>query len=90
MHTTNNERSIFFYKNQPDIFALLIQSLCPSIYGLDVIKAGLLLSMLGGSESINGRDTIHTLIVGDPGLGKSQLLRSVSNLSNRYSEILIE
>lgn len=65
-----------------DVFALLVRSLCPTIYGHELIKAGLLLSLIGGSakhESL--RDDIHVLIVGDPGLGKSQLLQACSRVA---------
>lgn len=60
----------------------LLHALCPSIYGHELVKAGLLLSLLGGIRKnigVNGkvpvRGDIHVLVVGDPGLGKSQLLQ---------------
>jgi DNA helicase MCM8 len=88
--------------------ALLIASSVPSIYGLEVVKLGLLLSLMGGTDAtvpsraaaaaaaasqplphghaptaVPVRATIHVLIVGDPGLGKSQMLRAVSALAPR-------
>ena len=58
-------------------FDLLVRSICPSIIGNDLVKAGILLCLLGGSppeesglESQNGmsiRSNSHLLIVGDPG-----------------------
>jgi hypothetical protein len=33
-----------------DVFSLLIKSLCPSIYGHELVKAGLLLCMFGGTD----------------------------------------
>lgn len=42
------------------------------------IKLSLVISMVGGSKS-NKRNSIHNLIVGDPGLGKSELLKAVVN-----------
>jgi hypothetical protein len=56
---------------------LLVGSLCPSIYGASLVKAGLLLALLGGARGRDGagvRGDIHVLLLGDPGLGKSQLL----------------
>lgn len=69
----------------PNLFEVMVNSLCPSIYGHEMVKAGMLLSLFGGSNcSINQtRGDIHILIVGDPGLGKSQMLQSVCNISPR-------
>ncbi|XP_033227633.1 DNA helicase MCM8-like isoform X2 [Belonocnema kinseyi] len=68
----------------PNIFALLVHSLCPNIYGLELIKAGLLLSLFGGNALCSEtREDIHVLIVGDPGLGKSQMLLACSRLAPR-------
>lgn len=58
-------------------FRLLCDSLCPGIYGHDRVKAGLLLTLLRGNEHSRKHQTrahSHILIVGDPGLGKSQML----------------
>ncbi|CAF1608874.1 unnamed protein product, partial [Didymodactylos carnosus] len=69
---------------------LLVQSLCPGIYGHEIVKAGLLLGLFGGrtkSDDSSGKIPIrgdpHILIVGDPGLGKSQLLHSCVNVAPR-------
>lgn len=72
-------------------FDLLVRSLCPSIIGHNAVKAGLLLCLLGGtpvaSETLSRehtvRSNIHCLAVGDPGLGKSQMLLAVSQLAAR-------
>ncbi|MEW5300243.1 MAG: hypothetical protein WDW36_003185 [Sanguina aurantia] len=84
----------------------LVQSLCPSIYGHELVKAGLLLALFGGvrknaeDEDQSGggsrapgaaagdarvaiRGSIHVLVVGDPGLGKSQLLQAAAAASPR-------
>ena len=68
-----------------DIFYLFVHSLCPGIYGNDLLKAGLVLSLFGGvrkNASKTGkvplRGDVHVLMVGDPGMGKSQLLQAVS------------
>lgn len=52
--------------------------------------AGLLLALFGGCQKYTAdknkmtvRGDPHVLLVGDPGLGKSQLLRSVSNVAPR-------
>ncbi|XP_044010007.1 DNA helicase MCM8-like [Aphidius gifuensis] len=65
-----------------DVFTLLVHSLCPAIYGHELVKAGLLLSLIGGSSKHESlRDDIHVLIVGDPGLGKSQMLQACSRVA---------
>ncbi|KAJ8299815.1 hypothetical protein KUTeg_023875 [Tegillarca granosa] len=68
----------------------LFRSLCPSIYGHELVKAGLILGLFGGSQKYtNDKNRIpvrgdpHILVVGDPGLGKSQMLQSVSNSAPR-------
>ena len=75
---------------EPDPFRLIVHSVCPSIYGHEMVKAGLCLTLFGGSQKVNTdtnklrvRGDPHLLIVGDPGLGKSQMLQAVSNLAPR-------
>lgn len=70
---------------EPSLFKLLVHSLCPTIFGHEIIKAGLLLALFGGTENnqTNIRTVIHVLMVGDPGLGKSQMLQTCSNVAGR-------
>ena len=114
------------------LFERLVHSICPAICGQEMVKAGLLLGLLGATEwpharhahaqqgtmdrysadvdharwrdagappptSTTGpiapaeatestapvRATIHVLVVGDPGVGKSQMLRAASCLAPR-------
>ncbi|XP_015113669.1 DNA helicase MCM8 [Diachasma alloeum] len=67
-----------------DVFSLLVRSLCPAIYGNEMIKAGLLLSLFGGCAKHDSlRNDLHVLLVGDPGLGKSQLLQACSRVCTK-------
>ncbi|XP_023328014.1 DNA helicase MCM8 [Eurytemora carolleeae] len=70
------------------IFKLLVNSLCPSIFGQNVVKAALLLGLFGGTkrkttENFAVRGDPHILIVGDPGMGKSQILSAVAATAPR-------
>ncbi|XP_068682388.1 DNA helicase MCM8-like isoform X2 [Montipora capricornis] len=75
---------------QSNLFRLIVGSLCPSIYGHEMVKAGLVLGLFGGTQRyVNDKNRIpirgspHILVVGDPGLGKSQMLQAVSNIAPR-------
>lgn len=89
--------SKFTQENDGSQLGILSQSLCPTIYGHEIVKAGLLLALVGGIQGGKGkrsaadfpsqikqtRGDIHALIVGDPGLGKSQLLQAAAAVSPR-------
>ncbi|MBW2986466.1 minichromosome maintenance protein MCM [Candidatus Woesearchaeota archaeon] len=64
----------------------LIKSIVPSIYGHDKIKEALLLQMVGGVKKTRDdggvtRGDIHILLVGDPGGGKSQMLKRIGKIA---------
>ena len=73
------------------MFELLAASFSPAIFGHEVVKAGLLLGLFGGSTQTRSADAalvgkradIHVLVVGDPGMGKSQMLTAASHLAPR-------
>lgn len=79
-------------RHETNLFKLFTHSLCPRIFGHEMVKAGLILSLFGGSGNGSGsakrpgfgkRSEIHVLIVGDPGLGKSLLIQSCVHVSPR-------
>ncbi len=66
----------------------LIRSIAPSIHGYEEIKEAIALQLFGGvaKQAPDGqrlRGDFHILLVGDPGIAKSQLLHFSSKLSNR-------
>ncbi len=68
------------------VYKKLINSIAPSIYGYDEIKLALALQLFGGYKKIaeDGtkiRGDIHILLIGDPGAGKSQLLKYIQKVA---------
>lgn len=85
------EKKILELSMDKRIVEKLVASLAPTIYGHDKIKEAILLQMFGGihkkgDKGESTRGDIHILLVGDPGSGKSQLLKRVSAIApkSRY------
>ncbi|ELP85914.1 DNA replication licensing factor mcm4, putative [Entamoeba invadens IP1] len=72
-------------KEKNNILKLLVHSLCPPIFGHYIVKTAMILVLFGGTRSHETRIRAdsHLLVVGDPGLGKSQILRAVANVVPR-------
>ncbi|XP_012538630.1 DNA helicase MCM9 [Monomorium pharaonis] len=66
----------------------ILASICPQLYGMYIAKLALAVVLCGGIAKTNETGTRirgepHLLLVGDPGTGKSQLLRVASRLTTR-------
>ncbi|GMT05151.1 hypothetical protein PENTCL1PPCAC_27325, partial [Pristionchus entomophagus] len=81
-------RNIRKLSKNKNIFDILARSLAPSIYGHPEVKKAILCLLLGGLEKIldNGsrlRGDVNVLLIGDPSVAKSQLLRYVLHTAPR-------
>ncbi len=83
-----DEETILALSRDPQIYRKIIHSIAPTIYGNEDVKEAIALQLFGGiaKEMPDGshlRGDIHVLLIGDPGIAKSQLLRYVVKLSPR-------
>ncbi len=67
---------------------LIVRSVCPQLYGLYMVKLAVLMTLIGGvahtdPSGTRTRGESHMLLIGDPGTGKSQMLRYGAKLSAR-------
>jgi len=82
------EDEIRSLSTDPMIYRKIVSSIAPTIYGSEDVKQAIALQLFGGiaKEMPDGsrlRGDIHVLLIGDPGIAKSQLLRYVVKLSPR-------
>ena len=82
------EDEIRTLSKDPMIYRMITHSIAPTIYGSEDVKQAIALQLFGGiaKEMPDGsrlRGDIHVLLIGDPGIAKSQLLRYVVKLSPR-------
>ncbi|MBI5390080.1 minichromosome maintenance protein MCM [Candidatus Woesearchaeota archaeon] len=89
--TKEDEKRIKELAQDPHLARKLVESMAPSIYGHEKVKEALLLQLCGGLQKkrdhgANTRGDIHILLIGDPGGGKSQLLKRVNAIApkSRY------
>jgi len=86
--TNQDKEKIIEMGRDPDIVNRIIDSIAPSIFGYRQIKEAIALQLFSGvsktlPDGSKKRGDIHILLVGDPGIAKSQLLRWVKNIAPR-------
>ena len=86
--TEEDEAKILEMAADENLFDNMIRSISPTIYGLETEKEAIALQLFGGTNKVMDdktviRGDIHILLIGDPGVAKSQLLRYMSTLAPR-------
>jgi len=86
--TDEDKEEIRRLARDPQIARRIIKSIAPSIHGHDDIKAGIALALFGGQEKfVKGktklRGDVNMLLLGDPGVAKSQFLKYVEKTAGR-------
>ena len=81
------EKQILEFAQDPWVHRKIMRSIAPSIYGYEPIKEAIMYLVFGGVpkslEDISIRGELNTLLVGDPGTAKSQLLQYVAAIAPR-------
>lgn len=86
--TEEDKKKILEIGNDPEIFEKIVKSIAPVIYGYEDMKMAVALQLFGGipkklPDGTEIRGDVHVLLVGDPGVAKSQLLRYVHRIAPR-------
>jgi replicative DNA helicase Mcm len=86
--TKEDEYKIQELGKDPEIYGKIIGSIAPSIYGYEEVKEVMALQLFSGlpkelPDGLRIRGDIHVLLVGDPGVAKSQCLRYSRKLAPR-------
>lgn len=86
--TKDDEKAIKKLARSKHLRKNVVGSIAPSIYGMPIEKEAIALQLFGGipkimSDKNRARGDIHILLVGDPGVAKSQLLAYVAKLAPR-------
>lgn len=90
--TAKDIENIKELSNKTDIKKIIVSSVAPSIYGNENIKEGIALQLFSGNgvdlpDGTHKRGDIHILMVGDPGVAKSQLLKFVAGFAPRAVQV---
>ncbi len=86
--SAEDEDRIKTIAKDPNVHLKIRDSIAPSIFGNENIKDAISLQLFGGvgkqmPDGSSLRGDIHVLLIGDPGIAKSQFLRYVTGISPR-------
>lgn len=86
--TDEDREDIRKLSRDPQIVRRIVKSIAPAIHGHEDIKMGLALALFGGQEKfVKGktrlRGDINMLLLGDPGVAKSQFLKYTQATASR-------
>ncbi|MBI2136733.1 hypothetical protein HYU06_06705 [Candidatus Woesearchaeota archaeon] len=84
--TEEDEEKIKKVAYDPRVYTLISESIAPTIFGYDRVKEAIALQLVGGVKKTRKDGTVtrgdmHVLLIGDPGSGKSQLLKRTSKIA---------
>ena len=93
--TDEDKKQIIELSQQPNIYQRLWKTLAPEIVGFEDVKQALLLQMFEGyrptddifKSEVMDRWTSHILLIGDVGIGKSQLITAIKSKAPRIIDI---
>ena len=86
--TKEEMAEIMALRDDPQLDRKLIESVAPNIFGHERIKEALILQLMAGVRKVHDhgsvtRGDIHMLLIGDPGSGKSQMLKRIAKIALR-------
>ena len=86
--TEEEMEQILELSRNPDLRERITNSIAPSIFGMVWQKEAIAVQLFGGVDKVlpdgaHIRGDIHVLMMGDPGVAKSQLLRAAARLAPR-------
>jgi len=86
--TDEDEAQIVEMAHDPNVVQLVVGSIAPAIYGLNDVKEAIALQLFSGvvrelPDGTRLRGDSNILLVGDPGVAKSQILQYVARVAPR-------
>ena len=87
----DDKKNIIEVSQKDNVFEILTNSLLPNVQGHKEVKEGLLLQQMGGVKKERDgskiRGDTHIILVGDPGVAKTKILKRISEIAPKASFI---